>query len=171
MPSWSSSSSSTYVATQRSLGQGALRSRASLRQMSSAVSFVQRLAVREVSGQSMRLSVHQHFGFRMHCEWNGTFGTRSFERRFKECKGVLAFCTAINTHTLEGVSSCITRHDTDGYWLMHDKINICRAPLPPLPEWLDGSGGCVRHTRVWQERDLRPWEESCGANSLECIED
>jgi hypothetical protein len=161
------------TAIRRCQGQGALRSWASLRQMSSAVSFVQRLTLREVSGQSMRLSVHLHFGFRMHCEWNGTFGTRSFERRFRECEAVLTFCTTINTHTLEGVASCITRRDTlfDGYWLMHDKITICRAPLPPLPEWFDGPRACVRHTRMLQERVIRPWEESCGAISLECIVD
>jgi hypothetical protein len=144
-----------------------------LRRMSSAFSFVQRLILREVSGQILRLSVHQHFGFRTHCGWDGTFGTRSFDLRFLECKAVLAFCRTINTHALEGVSSCITRRDTlfDGYWLMHDKITICRAPLTPLPEWLDGPRACVRHTRVWQERDIRPWDESCGANSIECIVD
>jgi hypothetical protein len=140
--------------------------------MSSAVSFVQRLALREVSGQSLSLSVHQHFGFRMHCEWDGTFGNRSFERRFRECTKVLAFCASINTSNLEVVCTCITRRDTlfDEFWLMHDKVTICRAPLPSLPDWLDRPWTSVCQARVCQEGDTRPYDESCGAQSLECIE-
>jgi hypothetical protein len=85
----------------------------------------------------------------------------------------MAFCTTINTRTLEGVCTCIKRRDTlfDGYWLMHDKVTICRTPLPALPEWLDGSWASVRHARVWQEGDTRPYYDSCGAQSLECIVD
>jgi hypothetical protein len=147
----STSSTSTYVAVQRSQRQGALRSRASSRRMFSAVSFVQRLALREVSGQSLHLSVHQHFGFRMHSEWSGTFGNRSIERLFRTYETVRTFCAFINTLTLEGVCTCITHRDEffDGFWLMNDKVTIRRAPLPPLPEWLDGPWASIRQERVW----------------------
>jgi hypothetical protein len=103
--------------------------------MSSAVSIVQRLTQREFSGRSSDLLVHQHCGFRMHCEWNGAFGNRSFERRFRTYKSVLAFCTRINTNTLEVACTCIKHLDTffDGFWLMHEKVNICRVPLPLYP--------------------------------------
>jgi hypothetical protein len=106
----------------------------------------------------------------MHCEWNGAFGTRIFERRFKESRWVLAFCAAINAHSLEGVSSCITRHDTlfDSWMLRYDKITICRVPLPPLPDWVEGH---LRLTRTWQEERISIWERSGGATSLEYIVD
>jgi hypothetical protein len=149
-PTSSTSSTSTVEAPNRSQGQGALYSRASLRGRSSASNFVQRQALREVSGQSMHLILHQHFGFRMHCEWNGAFGTRIFESHFKGRRGVSAFCAAINAHTLEGVSSCIMRHDTlfDSWMLMHDKISICRVPprCPTGPRGIYTSNGRGRRT-------------------------
>jgi hypothetical protein len=130
-------------------GQGALRSRASSRSMSSAISIVQRLAQREFFGHSLHMSVHQHFGFRMHCEWNGAFGNRSFERRFRSYTSVLAFCTRINRSTLEVACTCITHQKTffDGFRLMHDKVNICRVPLHPLTRRRDMSWSCTQRER------------------------
>jgi hypothetical protein len=110
--------------------------------MSSATSIVQRLTQREFSGHSLGVLVYQHFGFRMHCEWNGAFGNRSFERRFRTYKSVLAFCARINTSTLEGTCTCITHQDTffDIFRLMHDKVTICRVPLPLYPSGGIGHG-------------------------------
>jgi hypothetical protein len=115
--------------------------RTSRHRMSSATSIVQRLTMREHSGQSLDVLVHQHFGFRMYCEWNGAFGNRSFERRFRTYKSVLAFCTRINTSTLEGACTCITRQDTffDGFMLMNE-VTICRVPLPLYPSGGIGHG-------------------------------
>jgi hypothetical protein len=162
--------SETTAAIVRNRGQVAFRSRASSRRMSSAGSVVQRLALREVSGQSLNLSVHQHFGFRLHCEWTGAFGNRSFERRFRTYEAVLEFCTRINTRTLEVVCTCITLQDTffDGFQLMHDKVSICRALLPPLRR-RDESWSCTQRERNWQEGDADHLSPSCGAQSMECI--
>jgi hypothetical protein len=141
-------------------GAGALRSRAATRRMASATSIVQRLFSREHSGRTLDVSIHQHYGYRMYCEWTGVFGIRSFERRFRSYETVLAFCTSIASSTLEGVCTCVTDRDEffdgapgDPAWvvdmLMLDKLVICRAPLPPLPEGLDGPWCTVRQDRVW----------------------
>jgi hypothetical protein len=83
---------------------------------------------------------------------------------------------------LEGVCTCVTRRDeffygapSDPGWvidmLIIDKIIICRAPLPPLPEWLGGPWSTVRQDRVWQEGRIWQTDESCRAQSLEWLQD
>jgi hypothetical protein len=127
---------STPFAVQRSQGQGALRSRAATRRMSSATSVVQRLFSLEHSGRTLDVSIHQHYGYRMHCEWTGALGTCTLERRFSSYETVLAFCTSIASSTLEGVCTCVTSRDKffdgapgDPGWvvdmLMLDKLVIC----------------------------------------------
>jgi hypothetical protein len=124
---------------QKSRGQGALCSRTSARHMSSATSIVQRLTQREHSGNNLGVFVHQHYGYRMHCMWNGAFGNRSFERRFGSYDSVQAFCTSVTTRTLEGMCKCIAGREEffdvgprTLIDLLFDKLTICRVSLPPI---------------------------------------
>jgi hypothetical protein len=80
---------------------GALCSRAEHRRRSSAVSIVQRLVQREVSGQRLSIRIHQHYGYQICYEWSGTFGTRNFTRRFRSYDAVASFCIRIATRPLE----------------------------------------------------------------------
>jgi len=49
-------------------------------------SIVDRLAARSITAQSLQIQVHQHFGYRIHFEWNGgssgNVSSRFMERRF-----------------------------------------------------------------------------------------
>jgi hypothetical protein len=130
--------------SQRSRGQRALYSRPAARRMSSAESIVQRLTQREHSGNNLAVSVHQHFGYRTHYMWNGSFGSRSFERRLCSYKTVQDLFTDIFTRTFEGTCGCISVRDEflapdrlPLFDLWCNKIDICRVLLPLLPEWLD----------------------------------
>jgi hypothetical protein len=89
-------------------GQGALRSRTTARRMDAASSIVhQMLTQREHSGRNLGVLVHQHFGYRVHYTWEGTFGSRSFERRFESYDSVSDFCSTVETGTPEGLCSCV----------------------------------------------------------------
>jgi hypothetical protein len=46
-------------------------------------SIVDRLAARSVTGQSLQIHVHQHFGYRLHLEWNGGSNSRETYRFMK----------------------------------------------------------------------------------------
>jgi hypothetical protein len=105
--------------------------------MSSAVSIVHRLTQREHSGNNLAVYVHQHFGYRTYYMWNGSFGSRSFERRLCSHKTVKDLCTDIFTNTLEGTCGCISvreeflapdRLPLFDHWC--EKIGICRVLLP-----------------------------------------
>jgi hypothetical protein len=119
-----------------SLGHGALYSRTTARRMFTAVSIVQ-LTQREHSGNILAVSVHQHFGYGMHYMWNGSFGSRNFERRLCSYNSVQELCKDIFTPTLEGSCVCISVRDEflapdrlPLFELWCDKIDICRVLLP-----------------------------------------
>jgi hypothetical protein len=129
-------------------GAGALCSRTSTRRMSSAVSIVQRLTQLEHPGHNLAISIHQYFGYRIHYEWNGKFGNRSFEGRFRSYNSVLAFCTSIASGAREGMCTCITRREEffDGDlgklidMLMLDKLTIAMCPSTLYPTVSAGHG-------------------------------
>jgi hypothetical protein len=127
----------TTTMPQRSRGYGALYSRTAARRMSTAVYIVQRLTQRERCDNNLAVSVLQHFGYRTHYMWNGSFGSRSFERRLCSYKTVQDLCTDIFTRTLEGACGCISVRDEflapyrlPLFDLWYDKIDICRVLLP-----------------------------------------
>ena len=92
----------------KSYGQGALRSRAtSLMPNANSPSIVQRLSHRALTGRALGITAHQHYGYRMHFEWNGVFGNRCFERRFASCDTLAYFCTTLINWTPEDLCSCI----------------------------------------------------------------
>jgi hypothetical protein len=142
---------------QNSRGQWTLCSRSSTRRLSTAISIVQWLTQSEQFGNSLDVSVHQHFGYKMQYMWNGAFGNRRFERRFGSYKTVQALFTDIVTRTLEGTCNSITGRaeflDVDPGSILDlwfDKLKICHVP-PPLSECLDGPYSTVRLEREYQE--------------------
>jgi hypothetical protein len=127
----------------KSQGQGTSRSRTST--MVRAASIVQRLDQRSISGRSLDVWVHQHFGYRMHYTWNGAFGNRCFERRLKSYRSVLDFCTTAVNGTPEGLASCMfVRDDYSSIFtetvvdLLFIKKLFCSARVfPYIPRWMD----------------------------------
>ena len=47
-----------------------------------ALNIAQRLGHRALTGRGLGVIVHQHYGYRVHYELKGVFGSRSFERRY-----------------------------------------------------------------------------------------
>ena len=113
--------------TQKSTGQGNLRSYLHLRPAGS--SLIQRLATRSITGPGLEINIHQHCGWRLHLEWlNGK--TRScFERFFETFEDVDRFCREMLDGGLEGLCDCVGTRITT---ILEDKITICR--LEPTPQ-------------------------------------
>ena len=95
----------------RNNGQGTLRSRTATTRMATSPSIVQRPEHRALSGRNLGIMIHQHFGYRMHYTWDGSFGNRSFERRFKSYESVSDFCKTIVNGTPEGLCGCTIARD------------------------------------------------------------
>jgi hypothetical protein len=163
-------------------GQGALRSRTTAKQMSPSTSIVQRLTQREHSGCNLRVLVHQHYGYRMHYTWDGAFGNRSIERRFRSHDAVLDFCTTVSIGTFEGLCSCISTRE--GFFnghlgtmidLMYTKTSICNKAtgnpgvLLPIPTWLDGPWSTVCQEREWLETDAGNVKCMCNITLVEVM--
>jgi len=70
----------------QSRGMGKPHSKLIQKVSSQRPTIVDRLAARSVRAQSLRILVHQHFGYRIHFEWNGgssdNVSSRFMERRF-----------------------------------------------------------------------------------------
>ena len=81
-------------------------------------SVINRLTSRSLSGQSIRIQVHHHFGFRLHLiwqcgrEWNKKQKLlirheKCRERKFLTDDDVENFCYDLERNTLEGLGSCV----------------------------------------------------------------
>ena len=70
-----------------------------------------RLAARSVTAQSLQILVHQHFGYRIHFEWNGgrsdNVSSRFMERRFLMGSDTQTFCIEFCKKGLEGLCTCV----------------------------------------------------------------
>jgi hypothetical protein len=126
--------------------------------------------------RNLGVVIHQHFGYRIHCTWDGAFGNRSFERRFSSYNSVLGICTSVTEGTPECLCTCITPREElfDGepgtlIEILFDKVSPCRVSLPPLPEWLDVPWSTVRLERVYQESDAGATRCTCNAMSMEAV--
>jgi hypothetical protein len=148
------------TSTMRSSGQGALQSRTAANHMSSAVSIVRRLTQREHSGRNLAVLVHQHFGYQVHYTWECTFGNRSFERRFRSHEAVLAFCSTVETGTLEGLCSCaiLQRGFFRVSGAVYTKTALCDKRI-------DGPWFSVRDEREWHENDADAVRCKCKVTS------
>jgi len=98
----------------QSNGMGNLHSNLIQRVSSHRPSIVDRLAARSVTSQSLQILVHQHFGYRIHLEWNGgsssKVSSRFMERRSLMHSDAQTFCIELCKKGLEGLSSCVYGH-------------------------------------------------------------
>ena len=94
----------------QSNGMGNPHSQRIQRISSQRPSIVDRLAASSITAQSLQIRVHQHFGYRIHFEWNGSNGnvsSRLMERRFLMDSDTQTFCIELCKKGLEGLCSCV----------------------------------------------------------------
>ena len=108
----------------RSVGQANFFSKTSQSINSKGTSIVWRLASRCVTGNGLRIQIHQHIGFRLHIVWNVTDfkATRCLERVFTNYGELLDFCIQLKIGAFEGLCDCVCTHFIE--W-MEDKIKPC----------------------------------------------
>ena len=145
----------------RSLGQAAPCSRtSSVMPDANASSIIRRLQRRAVTGRGLGITVHQHYGYRVHYTWDGAFGNRCFERRFPSYGTLSHFCITLINGVPAGLCSCIfIRQGVYGYQgsvlgdvldLMHYRMAFCAQGLAPyIPQWLDGPWWTIQAEREW----------------------
>ena len=155
-----------------SYGQGAFRlAPTSVLPHAPSMSIVQRLEHRALTGRGLGVVVHQHYGFRMHLELKGAFGSRSFERRLPDYKSLTHFCTTLIDGYPEWLCACVLVREVltcYGGWdyggrydLLCKRLEMCAgALLYVLP--------CVRGHRLDPRQIKEGYEErpeappSCG---------
>ena len=72
-----------------------------------AANIVQRLGHRALTGRGLGITVHQHYGYRMHYELGGAFGSRPFERRFPTYETCSQHCVDIVRSFPEVLCNCV----------------------------------------------------------------
>ena len=68
---------------------------------------VQGLGHQELTGRGLGITMHQHYGYRVHFELGGEFGSRSFERRFSGYQSCKHFCISVIRGYPEGLCECM----------------------------------------------------------------
>ena len=71
------------------------------------MNIVQRLGHRALTGHGLGVTLHQHYGYRIHFELRGEFGSRSFERWFRCNRSCDRFCIDIIRGYPEGLCVCM----------------------------------------------------------------
>jgi len=101
----------TTNTTHSSIGQGHPTSLAARKLSANRLSIVDRLAARSVTGRSLHILVHQHYGYRLHLEWSGggdcQNASRFMERQFDMSCQSQSFCTQLCHRGLDGLCTCI----------------------------------------------------------------
>ena len=153
------------MAPRKSTGRGALRSRkAEVMPNAYSPSVVQRLEHRAFTGRALDITVHQHFGFRMHYEWNGALGNWCFKRRFRSYDSLACVCTTLVIGTPESLCCCtLVREEVHGYhrWmfghvfhLLYGKMVVCGRVLNyVVPPRLFGEERSLESELYKQERE------------------
>jgi len=135
---FSSSMSATATTTHASIGRGNPSSLPCRRVSTDRLSIVDRLAARSVTGRSLQILVHQHYGYRLHLEWRRCSGSRDssrfMERRFYMQGEAETFFTELCSRGLEGLCTCVY----EGYNMSpHERAPTClRAPLIQSKKYL-----------------------------------
>ena len=110
-----------------SLGQGNPSSLQSRTLSARRLSIVDRLAARSLTGRSLDIHVHQHFGYRLHLEWSGDPNNhrseRFMERRFHRWDQTKSFASQLCSRGIQGLCTCV--YDA-AYQPPHDKAPRCR---------------------------------------------
>jgi hypothetical protein len=120
-------------------------------------SIVDRLAARSVTGQSLDILVHQHFGYRVHLEWNGGNSSREsyrfMERRFLMDSDTQTFCVELCKFGLEGLCTCIYG---DYHKNIPAKTPRCqRGPFYPTQKYLQKPRWWVKSLEEdWGEKKI-----------------
>ena len=65
------------------------------------------LGHQELTGRGLGITMHQHYGYRVHFELGGEFGSRSFERRFSGYQSCKHFCISVIRGYPEGLCECM----------------------------------------------------------------
>ena len=72
-----------------------------------AANIVQRLGHRALTGRGLGITVHQHYGYRMHYEIGGAFGSHASETRFPTYETCSQHCVDIVRGFPEGLCNCV----------------------------------------------------------------
>ena len=72
-----------------------------------SMNFVQRLGHRALTGRGLGVIVHQHYGYRIHYELRGEFGSRSFERGYPDYQSCQRACVNMVLGYSEGLCECM----------------------------------------------------------------
>ena len=100
-----------------------------------------------LTGNGLRIQIHQHIGFLLHIVCNVTDhnnfkATRCLERVFTKYGDLLDFCVQLKNGAFEGLCDCVCTHFIE--W-MEDKIKPC----------------LLEHfTQIRQSYVLRSWERT-----------
>jgi hypothetical protein len=106
-----------------SIGQAYPSSRIS---SSSSSSIVSLLSARALTGRGLRVTVHQHYGYRLLLTWRKRWG---IERRFPTLAVINSFCDELMS--LQDIATCILLHRfVDSF--LYQKAHLCfnRASRP-----------------------------------------
>ena len=74
---------------------------------SRALNIVQRLCHRALTGRGLGVIVHQHYGYQVHYELRGDFGSRCFERRYPGYQPCQRACADMVRHSPGGLCECM----------------------------------------------------------------
>ena len=72
-----------------------------------ALNIVQRLSHQALTGRGLGITVHQHYGYRIHYELRGEFGSLTFEWRYPSYTACNRVCVAMVRGYPEGLSNCV----------------------------------------------------------------
>ena len=99
------------------LGQGKPRARSGPRMTGGSSSILTRLASRSLTGQSLRIEIHQHYGFSFHLNWefirDGVALETCMEREYLVYRDVRRCLEQLKRRPIEGVHSCLYMAEED----------------------------------------------------------
>jgi len=154
----------------RSNGQGNLHSKMTNRIFSNGPSIVSRLISRSITGQSLNLKVHEHYGLRLHLVWrthkHDDSSERCMERYFFLYEELETFCRGLKFGAMEGLCDCVfmglyrfLEGKADICFkrpILHSEINIPRSLLKCYQEDLSLSPcNCPVSSSHWLECDKK----------------
>ena len=84
-----------------------------------ASNIVQSLGHRSLTGRGLGITVQQHYGYRMHYELRGVYGSRAFERRFPSYESCSQLCVDMVRGFPEGLCNCV---------LMREYLDVYGTP-------------------------------------------
>ena len=126
-----------------------------------SMNIVQRLGHRTLTVGGLEVTVHHHFGYRIHFEFRGEFGSRSFERWFRSFAACERSCADIVQGYPEGLCECmlmrewITMYSTLEYGGRYEPL--CAGGRLSGPLWKGLFIWTPRRILSLDEKRLRPY--------------